>query len=257
MGYGIRPVPAIPDTVIAHLTVRFDEEGVGVASLQMARAAIGMVHELADEPNPAMHKRVKQAMKGFRRRQAVERGKTTNQAKPLGPEAVATIRGHLGESVNGKHGASLMAMISMMADSGLRRSEVVALRWADIERQANGSGRISVQHSKTDQSGEGAVVAITETAMDDLDRWRDVQGGGDRPFPLTGETVRHRIAKAAKDAGLGEGFSGHSPRVGMAVRMVERGAPENAVMQQGRWRTSAVVGRYTKKLKAGEALRYL
>ena len=184
MGCGIRPVPAIPDAVIVHLTLRFNEDGVGVASWQMARAVMGAVHEMAHEPNPAMHNRIKQAMKGFRRRQAVERGKTT-------------------------------------------------------------------------KSGEAAVVAITETAMDDLDPWREVQGGGDRPFPLTGDTVRHRIVKAAKDAGLGDGFSGHSPRVRMAVRMVERSAPENAVMQQGRWRTSAVVGRYTKKLKAGEASRYL
>ncbi|MYF52074.1 MAG: tyrosine-type recombinase/integrase [Gammaproteobacteria bacterium] len=143
-----------------------------------------------------------------------------------------------------------MAMISKVADSGLRRSEVVALRWADIERQADGAGRISVQHSKTDQSGEGAFVTMTELAMDDSNRWREVQSGGDRPFQLTGETVRHRTAKAAKDAGLGEGFSGHSPRADMAVRMVERGAPKNAVMQQGHWRTSAALGRYTKNLKA-------
>lgn len=45
-------------------------------------------------PVPAMHKRVKQAMKGFRRRRGVERGQTIKQAQPLDPEPVATIRGH-------------------------------------------------------------------------------------------------------------------------------------------------------------------
>ena len=56
---------------------------------------------------------------------------------------------------------------------------------------------------------------------------------------------------------LGEGFSGHSRRVGMAQRMTRNGAPATAVMRQGRWSTSRMVARYTRNETAWEALRYL
>ena len=42
-------------------------------------------------------------------------------------------------------------------DAVLRRSEAAALTWADIERAADGSGRVTVYRSKTDQAGQGAI----------------------------------------------------------------------------------------------------
>ena len=52
-------------------------------------------------------------------------------------------------------------------------------------------------------------------------------------------------------AGLGGGYSGHSGRVGLAVRMTARGAPTHAVMLAG------MVARYTRSLTAAAAARYL
>ena len=44
-------------------------------------------------------------------------------------------------------------------------------------------------------------------------------------FGLTGETLANRVSAAARAAGLGDRFSGHSGRIGMARRMVAAGAP--------------------------------
>ena len=69
-----------------------------------------------------------------------------------------------------------------------------------------------------------------------------------------------RVKAAARAAGLGDAYSGHSGRVGMARRMVSAGAPVAAVIRQGRWsdRTGgAMVARYTRREDAAEALRYL
>ena len=44
---------------------------------------------------------------------------------------------------------------------------------------------------------------------------------------------------------LGDGFSGHSGRIGMALRMGAVGAPKAAVQHQGRWKHGDVVARYT------------
>ena len=57
--------------------------------------------------------------------------------------------------------------------------------------------------------------------------------------------------------GLGDGFTGHSGRAGMAQRMTRNGAPAAAVMRQGRWSTVRMVARYTRNESAAEALNYL
>ena len=49
--------------------------------------------------------------------------------------------------------------------AGLRRSEAAALVWSDIGRWNDGSGRLLIGRSKTDQTGEGEGVFITGRAM--------------------------------------------------------------------------------------------
>ena len=69
-------------------------------------------------------------------------------------------------------------------------------------------------------------------------RWVDEAGSanGDDPriFRLGAAQIGRRIARACAQAGLLGEFSGHSPRVGMAVRMARRGAPLQAIQRQGR-----------------------
>ena len=65
------------------------------------------------------------------------------------------------------------------------------------------------------------------------------------------------LSAAAKAAGLGDGYNGHSGRIGMARRMVAAGAPNAAVQHQGRWRHGDMVARYTRGEVAGEALKWL
>ncbi|MYA87080.1 MAG: tyrosine-type recombinase/integrase, partial [Boseongicola sp. SB0662_bin_57] len=152
-----------------------------------------------------------------------------------------------------------MAIVSLLACTGLRRSEAAALDWSQVDAQPDGSGRLTVTRSKTDQEGEGAVVAITSVAMRDLERWAELQGR-DRQgsvFGLSGRQVSRRVAAVAKAAGLGEGFSGHSGRVGMAVTMLRNQAPSATIMRQGRWNSERMIGRYGRNETAGEALRYL
>ncbi|MCY4213187.1 MAG: tyrosine-type recombinase/integrase [Gammaproteobacteria bacterium] len=128
-----------------------------------------------------------------------------------------------------------LALASVMADAGLRRSEA-------------------------------ALTFVTQAACDDAGRLRRLPGWptDDAPMfavrgqqPPAPQTIRNRIAATAKAAGLGEGYTGHSGRVGMAMRMTRNGAPAQTVARQGRWRTESQVIRYTKQLAATEARRYL
>ena len=49
---------------------------------------------------------------------------------------------------------------------------------------------------------------------------------------LTGEALANLVKDVAKAADLGDGFSGHSGRIGMARRMVAAGAPNTTVQRQ-------------------------
>ena len=252
--HGAAAMPAEPAAVAAHLAQR--AESVGLPSLSLACAAIGAAHDLAGLPNPCVDRIVKTAMKGFAR----QSDSAPRQAAALDAEAVAAIRG----AINGKadtcaRAARDLALIQVLSDAGLRRSEAAALVWADFEEAGDGSGRLTIRRSKTDQEGDGAVVAVTARAVDDLAKLALFRvADADAPiFGLSGSQIGRVVKARAKEAGLSGSFSGHSGRVGTAVRMTRAGAPAQAVMRQGRWKSTRMVARYTRKESAGEALRYL
>ncbi len=220
--HGHPVLPADSEHVASFLAARF-AGGASVSTLRMACAAIGEAHRLAGQINPCAAPIIKTAMQGFAR-QAAET-KTVKQARGLTSEAVAVIRAHLDLQRNREKAAKTMAIVSVVSEAGLRRSEAAALRWADIERETDDSGRVTIRRSKTDPTGAGAVVAITATAMADLDRLREFEtpAESDSVFKLGDRQIANRIAAVAKACGLGAGFGGHFGRVGMALRVTRNG----------------------------------
>lgn len=255
--------PADPHNVAEYLARRVDQ-GAGMATIRMACAAISEAHRLGNRANPCDSALVKAAVAGLQR-QAAAKGIKVRQAKGLTSEGVAAIRGSFGGAVETSlKNALTMALVSVASEAGLRISELAALTWADVavdETDSSGGGLVSIRKSKTDQDGQGAVVAVTAAAMQDLDRLAALRGNVPDPqspvFDLSDRQISRRISAAAKAAGLGDGYSGHSGRVGMAQRMTRNQAPIAAVMRQGRWTTTRMVGRYTRNENASEARRYL
>ena len=76
-------------------------------------------------------------------------------------------------------------------------------------------------------------------------------------FGLSMSQISRRLDSMAKSAGLDEGYSGHSGRVGLAIRMTRRGAPLQAVQTHGRWKSPSMPARYTRSEKSLEALEWL
>ena len=78
------------------------------------------------------------------------------------PPALEVIQGiRRGEraDVAERRGRVDIAIASLLSDAGRRRSEAAALTWADISREPDGSGRVTVRRSKTDQTGAGAMTS--------------------------------------------------------------------------------------------------
>ena len=140
-------------------------------------------------------------------------------------------------------------------------AEAVGGRRPDVGRRrmvGGRHGRLTVRKSKNQPKPATVAVTVTETTARAL---RAIQPNDPDPaaslFGLTGETLANRVRAAAQAAGLGEDFSGHSGRIGMARRMVAAGAPNAAVQRQGRWKHGDMVARYTRGEVAGEALKWL
>ena len=153
-----------------------------------------------------------------------------------------------------------IALASVMSDAGLRISEAATLRWRDVLDAEDGAGLIYIERSKTDQVGEGAYVVVTPDTLTALKQLREDAGSrsdDDPVFGLSMSQISRRVDSMARTAGLGEGYSGHSGRVGLAIRMTRRGAPLQAVQTHGRWKSPSMPARYTRSEKALEALEWL
>ena len=265
---GRQSMPAAPQDVALYLG-HLASGGKSLATISQARAAISHAHAAQGIPkgeNPARHPAVAETMKGWR-----NVAPAPKQADALTALALARIRetarlprrGRGGRMESAEtaqsRGAIDLAIVGVMSDGGLRRSEAAALTWGDVAFWEDGSARITIRKSKNQP--EPATVAVTETTALAL---REIQPGStEHPvsevpvFGLTGEALANRVRAAAKAAGLGEDFSGHSGRIGMARRMVAAGAPNATVQHQGRWRHGDMVARYTRGEAAGEALKWL
>ena len=116
-----------------------------------------------------------------------------------------------------------------------------SLRLRDVLDAEDGAGLVYIERSKTDQAGEGAYVAITPETLVALKQLRQSSGmmsdADASVFGLSMSQISRRVDGMARAAGLGEGYTSHSGRVGLAIRMTRRGAPLQAVQTHGRWKS--------------------
>ena len=260
-------LPASPEVVAAY-AAELVAEGKSMSTVRLAVSAIVDAHRRVDLESP-VNAGVSVTLRGLARRV----GASQKQAKPLDADALAAIRataftprrsrgGSLeSEAFALKRGQLDIALASVLSDAGLRVSEAVQLRWRDVLDTETGAGLVYIERSKTDQAGEGAYVAITPetlTALKQLRQDSGVMTDADAPvFGLALSQISRRVDSMAQAAGLGEGYSSHSGRVGLAIRMTRRGAPLQAVQTHGRWKSPQMPARYTRGEKALEALEWL
>ena len=259
-------LPAQPE-VLAAYAAELADDGKSMSTIRLAIAAIVDAHRRVGLESPQTAG-VTETLRGLSRQLGVGQ----KQARPLDADALASIRatavtpritrgGSLEmEDTALRRGRLDIALASVLSDAGLRISEAADLRWRDVLDAEDGAGLVYIERSKTDQAGEGAYVVITPdtlTAMkllrQDSEAWAD-----DEPvFGLSMSQISRRVDSMARAAGLGEGYSGHSGRVGLAIRMTRRGAPLQAVQTHGRWKSPSMPARYTRSEKALEALEWL
>ena len=260
------PLPTSPEVVAAYVAELVDD-GKSMSTVRLAVSAIVDAHRRVGLESP-VNSDATETVRGLARRV----GASQRQAKPLDADALAAIRATAftprrsrGGSLESddtalKRGRLDIALASVLSDAGLRVSEAVQLRWRDILNAEDGAGLVYIERSKTDQAGEGAYVVVTPdtlTALKQLRQDSEAWSDDESVFGLSMSQISRRVDSMARAAGLGEGYSGHSGRVGLAIRMTRRGAPLQAVQTHGRWKSPSMPARYTRGEKALEALEWL
>ena len=269
--HGAQAMPASPPLVAAYLACLAEERRRTVATIRLHKAALAAIHKAAGHPDPADNEGVRRIMQGIAR----AHGKAQRQAKPLTAEALAAVKatarrrrpledGKRQESAERAswRGRVDLALLSILRDGLLRRSEAAALTWGDVEFRDNGSALLQLRRSKTDQEAEGVTLYIGTEASQALQAIRPAQELLDPATPVFGMSTRHignRVRAAAKAAGLGEGYTGHSGRVGMAQDLATAGTGLVELQTAGRWASPRMPAHYTRNHAAGRGAvaRYL
>lgn len=254
-GRGVAHLPADTDHVVAYLAEAAEE--LKMATVKVHRSAIADAHRRQgfEDPTaaPIVHDLLNGLSKQYRYTQAQARGIT--QADLVRVRATACQRrkagGHSYTLETNRRalarGLQDIALCSMMRDGLLRRAEVIELRWSDLELLLDGTARLLIRFSKTDQEGEGATVYLGKDATRDIEAIRPPNAGpGDRIFGVSCNAIYSRIRKACQQAGLGDGYSGHSGRVGMAQDLSAAGYSFPEIMTAGRWKSPTMVAKYCR-----------
>ena len=162
------------------------------------------------------------------------------------------------------------ALFLFLFYSAMRRSEVSALRWSDIDYQPNGI-IVRIRHSKTDQEGSGQLVDIhakpqqpDRCTVKALQEWKALlapTAPTDWVFPhvLRGSAIVRseaidgaRILKTVKAqceaAGLDSSkFGAHSLRSGFITSGAMAGIPAHQLQAHARHRNPATTQSYCKR----------
>ena len=158
-------------------------------------------------------------------------------------------RGLEGDAVATRRGRVDAVIVGLAFMAGMRRSEVSALRWADVADAADGDGLlVTVRRSKTNQEGDvndvrfvkGGVARAIRTL-----RAATSPEPAERVVPLSPQMVGLRFTAAAAAAGVERRMTAHSGRVGLASELTSRGASTTDVMLAGNWKTSRMVAHYS------------
>ena len=242
-------MPASPQHIAAFLT-DMAEAGASISSVKAARSAIATAHRESGELAPTANKEVPCL-------NPLGSASEAGQWHHPGPPGLHRRGGGLPPSLPGGSRESQararararvdLALITVMRDGMLRRSEAAAITWENVGWAPDGSGRLRVLRSGAGKGWD--VLYLGRAAASALAAVRP-QGAApqDLVFQLSEVQIHRRIRDAARAAGLAGAFSGDSPRAGMAMDLAAAGFTIHDLMIAGRWSSTAMAARVTRSL---------
>ena len=249
----------LTDAALADYLALLYAKGLAPASIAVVVNAVRFWEKLEGRPS-SVGPLTTRTLAGIRR-EGRDRGR--GQVTGLARETVKRMV-HTAAKTDTLAGLRDAALFRVMSDALLRIGEAVAIDCEHITTEADGTGRLEIHRSKTDQEGNGAslyLTARTVEAIHQLQARADYTAGplfrrmlkGDHMSNdrLTVDGARLAIKTSAKQAGI-EGVSGHSLRIGTAQELVQRGASLVELQNAGRWTDSQMPAHYTRSQAASK-----
>ena len=257
--HGAQLLPADPAAValwLAHLA----DAGAKPATIKARLAGVAATHRERGFALDVKARAIASVVAGVRRTHGVA---PTKKAPVLTPD----LRAMLETLPSTLAGVRDRALILIGFGAALRRSELAALDVEDVTITAQGL-QVMVRQSKTDQDGEGALLAIhrgrdprvcpvaaletwlARSAITSGPLFRGVIGrtaNALRKQRLDARTVALVVQRAAEAAGLnGAAYGGHSLRAGLATSAALAGADLQSIMRQTRHKSVDVARGYVR-----------
>jgi integrase len=265
------PLPAAPESVAAFVA-HCGDVGKKPATVRRYLSTIAVAHRVAKLVNPCADEAVQLEIKGLTNAMSARQ----RQARALGWAEIKRFIETAGESLPATRER---ALICVAYDTMARRSELVALDLKDFDFLPDGTGRVLIRRSKTDQAGEGTTAYLSRTTIRYLKLWleaaeisegpvfRRVIGRGtvttdsDGKGAIGGRLSVDAIAQAFKrvaewikmPAEEVARVSGHSIRVGATQDLLALNIDLASVMQAGRWKTNRMPMRYGERVLAARS----
>lgn len=252
------PLPCTPGTVISFITWLARDHKVATIAQHMS--VIRFAHRLAEEPDPTNNNEVVAVWRGIRRTLGV----APDQVSALEIDQLRQMMRAIDRTT--PKGARDAALILLGVAGALRRSELVALDFEDLDFVEQGV-IVRVRRSKTDQEGAGEFVGVPRALSAEIcpvraiEHWFTInvpvdgaplfvsvrKGGKLTGARLSDRSVANLIKQVALAAGLDpKKYSGHTLRATLATAASAAGAPVQDIKRHGRWRSSEVVFRYVR-----------
>lgn len=225
---GVEALPARPEAVATYLAAQA-LAGRADSTITRHSAAIAWRHRqdgLVPPVNRDERMAIADTLAGIHREQRARR--SAKKAAITAADLGAMIGAAEGE---GTRSIRDRAVLALGLAAALRRSELVALQLADLELVREGL-KLTIRHSKTDQDGEGQVIAVPSgrvlKPVVRLNAWLAVRGGAAGPLfyridpqgqmlheAMSDRSVARLVKKYAERVGLDpETVGGHSLRAG-------------------------------------------
>lgn len=261
------PAPAAPALVANHLAELAGRRAH--ATLTGRLAAIIQAHRLLRLPFDAQDPELRQTLAGITRTHGV---RPRRQAAPLLTADVLRIAGACGGDLRGERDR---ALILLGFAGAFRRAELVAIQRDDLRFGPHGLS-VFLPRSKTDQTGQGAIIHIaanpltTHCPVAAVRSWLDVAGiqqgwifrritrhDAIGRHALSAQSVRLILKERAWEAGYREAalarITAHSLRAGCITMLAKASIHERDIMQYSRHGSQAVMRGYIRAAATEEA----
>ncbi|MEI8396789.1 MAG: hypothetical protein WCF85_18805 [Rhodospirillaceae bacterium] len=157
---GLTPLPCAEEDLCAGIGA-LAADGLTASSLTVVLAAVGLAHRLAALPDPTKTTKARLIVKGVRNTRGTAKGRKrplyalTRPGEPRS-ELDRVLEAMPPHSIFAKRDR---ALILVGFAGALRRSELTALEFSDLEETAQGF-LVRIRRSKTDQAAAGVQVAL-------------------------------------------------------------------------------------------------